>query len=75
MANILYPFPRTFSFNGACDKIEQLYNPNYRPLADDMNTPVKASSINDSVTFFYVNGELVAVYDEVSGDLYTTFDL
>lgn len=75
MANTLYPFPRTFSFNGACDKVEQLYNPNYVPLNEDFNSPIKPRFINDYVTYYYVNDELVAVYDEISGNLFTTFDL
>ena len=75
MKNVLYPFPRTFSYNMACDKVEELFNPDYRDIWNgkkEFTTPVKAKSINDNVTFFYINGELIAMYDEISGDLWTT---
>lgn len=70
--NLLYPAPRTYSYNMACDVVEKLYNPNYKPLGDCFDTPVTPKHINDSVTYYYVNGDLVAVYDEVSGNLFTT---
>lgn len=72
MVGTLYSSPRTYSYNFACDVVEKLYNPNYRTLAEDFDSPVKASPINSYVTFFYVNDELVAVYDEISGNLYAT---
>lgn len=72
MSKILYPAPRKYSYNFACDVVEKIYNPDYTPLAEPVDSPVKASHLNDTVTFFYVDGELVAVYDEMSGDLYTT---
>ena len=77
MKNVLYPIPRTFSYNTACDKVEHLYNPNYWDIWNsekEYTTPVEHKNINDAVTFFYVNGDLVAMYDEVSGDLWTTFN-
>ena len=75
MTNTLYPMPRKYSYNFACDVVEKIYNPNYWDIWDstkEYKTPVTYKSINDSVTFYYVDGDLVAMYDEVSGDLWTT---
>lgn len=72
MNNLLYPAPRTYSYNFACDVVEKLYNPNYKPLAEPVDSPVSCKTINATVTYFYVNGDLVAVYDETSGFLWAT---
>ena len=75
MTNLLYFAPRTYSYNMACDVVEKLYNPNYKPLDDCLDSPVTHTHINDSVTYYFVNGDLVAVYDEASGNLLTTIEM
>lgn len=74
MSNVLYPAPRTYSYNFACDVVEKLFNPNYFvDLADPYkDSPITPKYLNEYVTYFYVGGELVAMYDETSGDLWTT---
>ena len=72
MSNTLYPVERKFSYNFACDALEKAFNPNYRFGMDETIFTLK--HINESVTFFYIADELVAMYDEVSGDLWVAMD-
>lgn len=71
--NTLYPVPRKFSYNFACDALEKAFNPNYT-FFGEIDTVFTLKHINDSVTFFYIDDELVAVYDEASGDLWVAMD-
>lgn len=73
MMNTLYPSPRKFSYNIACDVLEKKFNPNYHAL-EDMNSVFTIKHINSDVTFFYIGTELVAVYDETSGDLWGAWE-
>ena len=73
MTKLLYPAPRKYSYNFACDVVEKLFNPSYTPLGE-WETCIRHENVNDSVTYFYLDDELVAVYDEASGDLYTTIE-
>ena len=71
MKNALYPVDRKFSYNIACDALEKAFNPNYR---FGMDTSVFTLKHLDPVTFFYIGDELVAVYDEASGDLWVAME-
>ena len=67
-AKLFYPLPRTYSYNFACDVVDKLYNPNYKPLCDD--SPITVKHINSDVTYYYLNGEQIAIYEERSGLLW-----
>ena len=71
--NTLYPAPRKFSYNIACDVLEKAFNPNYHAL-DGLNSVFTIKHVNADVTFFYIGDELVAVYDENSGDLWGAWE-
>ena len=74
MANVLTPAPRTYSFNIACDVLERNFNPAYRALDDSIGSVFTLKAVNDSVTLFYIGSDLVAMYDEASGDLWGAWD-
>lgn len=69
----LYYAPRKFSYNIACDALEREFNPNYNAL-DGMNSVFTIKHINADVTFFYIGTDLVAMYDESSGDLWGAWE-
>ena len=68
MTHVLTPAPRKYSYNFACDVCNKIFNPDYTALSDKTNLTVK--SISPYVTFFYIGDDLVAMYDETSGDLW-----
>lgn len=72
MKNVLYPAPRTYSYNIACDVLEKNFNPNYSPLADESVFTLK--HLNAYVTLFYIGDELIAMYDESTGDLWGAWE-
>ena len=49
MSNVLYPAPRTYSYNFACDVVEKLFNPNYFvDLADPYkDSPITPKYLNE----------------------------
>ncbi len=72
MKNVLYPAPRTYSYNIACDVLEKNFNPNYAPLSDESVFTLK--HLNAYVTLFYIGDELIAMYDETTGDLWGAWE-
>lgn len=72
MKNVLYPAPRKFSYNIACDVLEKKFNPDYN--LGEMDTIFTIKAINPNVTFFYIGDELVAMFDEISGDLWGAWE-
>ena len=59
---MMFPRPRKHSYNTACYFIHCVYG----------DEGVEVDVVNYTLYHFYKNGELIAFFDEMSGDLWTT---
>ena len=80
MASTLLPAPKKYSYNFACDIVDKIFNDGneWRKASGDNSHPDKVvvKHINSNVTFFYnLENELIAMYDEASGDLWGAWSL